>query len=185
MRDKKIERNITLVQEFISLWEDLGKFLHLSPDREISTEDEQKFMEMKSTVARKCQVIQENLEGGFPMEGKILDILSQSPGLKQILTQPMHAKKLQNDWHTTYIGLNKVLGSLEAKKSELARVSRFAFSLHNFVRHPLTTLIFLIAIIMFFYTLLARFLTPEKITEWKEKIPFLSEEEAGDTEQEE
>ncbi|NOZ64776.1 MAG: hypothetical protein GXO71_07660 [Caldiserica bacterium] len=185
MRNKKIEWNINLVREFISQWQDFGNFLHLPPDRDISPEDEQKFMEMKSMIARRCQVLQESLEQGFLAESKILDILSQSPELKQILTQPMHAKKLQNDWHAAYISLNKLLGSLEAKKAELARVSRFGFSFRNFVRHPLTTLVFLIAVIMLFYALLASFLTPEKISALKDKIPFLSGESTGDTEQQE
>ncbi len=185
MRNKKIEWNINLVKEFIAQWQDFGNFLNLPPDREVSAEDEQKFMDMKSMIARRCQVLHESLEQGFMVEGKILDVLSQAPGLQQILTQPMHIKKLQNDWHAAYISLNKLLGGLEAKKAELARVSRFGFSFRNFVRHPLTTLIFLIAVIMLFYAFLASFLTPEKISALKDKLPFLSENAPGDTEQQE
>lgn len=181
MRDKKLEKSISFLKDFINLWQDFGNFLNLSPEREIVSDDEEKFMSMKSAIAQRCQVLQEMLEGGFPMEGKIVDILSQSPSLKQVLTQPMHIKKLQNDWHSAYIGLNKILGSLEAKKDKLSHISGFSVGLKSFLRHPLTVLIFLIAIIMFFYALIARFITPEKISQLKQKIPFLSEESKTDT----
>ena len=181
MRDRKLEQSISFIRDFINLWQDFGNFLNLPPEREIASGDEEKFMSMKSAIAQRCQALQEMLEGGFPMEGKIVDILSQSPGLAQIISQPMHIKKLQNDWHSTYIGLNKVLGSLEAKRGRLLHISRFSLVFKSFVHHPLTVLVFLIAIIMFFYALIARFLTPEKISQLKEKVPFLSEQSKTDT----
>ncbi len=185
MRNRKLEKNIEKVKEFIKLWQDFEVFLNLSQEKEIGEEEERKFRELKSTLARQSESLQESLQGGFVVEGKIMDILSQSPNLAQIIKQPMHLKKLQNDWHSAFIALNKILGSLEAKKDELARISRLGFSFKRFVRHPLTTLIFLILVILLFYTFLARLITPERAKEWKSKLPFVSQPAEEEKESEE
>jgi len=179
MRDKKLERNIEGVKQFISMWQDFSAFLNLPPETEVSEEEEKKFMEIKSAIARKCQQLQEEIEEGFPVEGKIIDILSQSPTLGSILRQPMHLKKLQNDWHSAYISINKLLGSLEAKREALAKVSRVKMLFKKLLTSPLTSFIIMVLLTLFFYTILARLITPEKAEVWKEKLkeklPFLSQ----------
>ncbi|GEM_PF-1216019 len=165
MRDKTLERYIILVREFIRLWEELGEFLHLKVEEKVPEEKEKRFMELKSEIARKSQVLSENLEGGFPVEAQIVDIISQSPSLAQIHSTTLQIKKLQNDWHTTLVALNKILGSLENKREELARVSALGVKFKRFLRHPLTTLIFLIVVIFILYGLASLFLPPPEVKE--------------------
>ena len=122
MRNKKVESDIVDLKEFIQLWVAFGELLKQGGEN-LNAEKEQKFMEAKSLLARKYESISGVLESQYSPDNKISSILSQSVSLNNIASSDMQSRKLGNDWHVSYIFLNKRLGGLEGKREELAKIS--------------------------------------------------------------
>lgn len=87
-------------------------------------------------------------------EDRTFDVISQVMSLRNISTlSPLQLEKLENDWHNSYITLNKILGSLENRKNNLAKINVFAQSCKRIFRNPffaLFLIMLLISIIYFF-----------------------------------
>ena len=125
MRDRKVEADIVALKEFIQLWITFGDFLKQSGEKlaSIDAGKKQEFMESKSLLARKYESISGVIEKQYSPDNKISNILSQSVSLDNIAASDMQSRKLENDWHVSYIFLNKRLGGLEGKRDDLAKVS--------------------------------------------------------------
>ena len=125
MRDRKLEADIIALGEFIQLWVAFGDLLKQGEEKLASKDagKEQEFMESKSLLARKYESIIGILEGQYSPDNKISSILSQSVSLSNIAASDMQSRKLENDWHVSYIFLNKRLGGLEGQRKELAKIS--------------------------------------------------------------
>ena len=125
MRDRKVEADIIALKEFIQLWITFGDFLKQSGEKlaSIDAGKKQEFMESKSLLARKYESISSVIEKQYSPDNKISNILSQSVSLDNIAASDMQSRKLENDWHVSYIFLNKRLGGLEGKRDDLAKVS--------------------------------------------------------------
>ena len=125
MRDRKVEADIVALKEFIQLWITFGDFLKQSGEKSASIDavKKQEFMESKSLLARKYESISSVLEKQYSPDNKISSILSQSVSLDNIAASDMQSRKLENDWHVSYIFLNKRLGGLEGERDDLAKVS--------------------------------------------------------------
>jgi len=125
MRDRKVEADIVALKEFIQLWITFGDFLKQSGEKlaSIDAGKKQEFMESKSLLARKYESISSVIEKQYSPDNKISNILSQSVSLDNIAASDMQSRKLENDWHVSYIFLNKRLGGLEGKRDDLAKVS--------------------------------------------------------------
>jgi len=125
MRDRKLEADIIALGEFIQLWVAFGDLLKQGGEKLASKDagKEQEFMESKSLLARKYESIIGILEGQYSPDNKISSILSQSVSLSNIAASDMQSRKLENDWHVSYIFLNKRLGGLEGQRKELAKIS--------------------------------------------------------------
>ena len=125
MRDRKVEADIVALKEFIQLWITFGDFLKQSGEKSASIDavKKQEFMESKSLLARKYESISSVLEKQYSPDNKISSILSQSVSLDSIAASDMQSRKLENDWHVSYIFLNKRLGGLEEQKEQLAKIS--------------------------------------------------------------
>ena len=122
MRDRKIESDIIALKEFVQLWVAFGDLLKQGREN-LDAEKEPEFMESKSLLARKYESISGILESKYSPDNKISSILSQSVSLSNIAASDMQSRKLENDWHVSYIFLNKRLGGLEGKREELAKIS--------------------------------------------------------------
>ncbi len=122
MRNRKVESDIIALKEFIQQWVAFGDLLKQDGEN-LDAEKEQKFMGSKSLLARKYESISGILESQYSPDNKISSILSQSVSLSNIAASDMQSRKLENDWHVSYIFLNKRLGGLEGQKEELAKIS--------------------------------------------------------------
>ncbi len=146
MRDRKVEADIVALKEFIQLWVAFGDLL--KQDREnLGTEKEQEFMESKSLLARKYESISGILESQYSPDNKISSILSQSVSLSNIAASDMQSRKLENDWHVSYILLNKRLGGLEGQKEALAKISTLGTVIMPKIRRGLIKLFVFVVII--------------------------------------
>ncbi|MCK4262123.1 hypothetical protein KAU86_00095 [bacterium] len=126
MRNKKLERKIVLLKEFIDEWIRFRDFLKGDlKDSEVSAEEERKFLEIKSLIARKYQGLVQALGEEFSPDNRITEIISQAVSLEGLAgTSGMRFGKIENDWHQSYIRLNEFLGGLESQRDQIAKISR-------------------------------------------------------------
>jgi len=110
--------SIATAKEFIELWK---KFNHIYKEAmknaSITEEEEELFLETKSIVARKFQMLVDSLPVERPTIDRVYDIINQTISLKSISTLSEEAlKRIESDWHQAYISLNRLLGHLEAQR---------------------------------------------------------------------
>jgi len=155
MGKRQIDNSKDKVKEFLELW---VKFNQLYKDAmkksTITQEEEQSFLETKSIIARKFQALADSLSIDRSTIERTYDIINQILSLKGIstLSEP-ELKKIDNDWHESYIFLNRLLGHLEAKREDVSnaqgtvvgRVSR------SIVRTVMYVLFFIVLISVILY----------------------------------
>ncbi len=129
-----LERKIELLKEFIEEWVEFRDFLKGAlKDKTLSAEEEKKFLEIKSLVTRKYQGLIQVLGGEEPPDDRLMDIVSHAVSLESLGgTSDIQFRKIENDWHLSYIHLNELLGSLESERDQLVEVSRVKTILSRF-----------------------------------------------------
>ncbi|MBU0478682.1 hypothetical protein KKC91_08955 [bacterium] len=149
MRDRKLEADIIALKGFIQLWVAFGDLLKQGGENltSVNPVKEQEFMESKSLLARKYESIGNILERQYSPDNKISSILSQSVSLSNIAASDMQSRKLGNDWHVSYIFLNKRLGGLEGQKEALSKISKIGTVIIPKIRKGLIKL-FIFAILI-------------------------------------
>lgn len=156
MIDRGLELKIKRLKEFMELWIKFHDMYKDAISREtISPQEEHAFLETKSIIARKYQALRDQLEISSSYEDKTFDVISQLLSLKSVAAiSDLSLHKIENDWHNSYILLNKLLGELEGKQEALRRVSRIGLFIKNLAANPIANLIFVIIIILAVYFLL-------------------------------
>jgi hypothetical protein len=156
MIDKNLESKIKRVKEFTQLWIKFHDMYKNAVNREtITPEEEKAFLETKSLIARKYQALKEYLGVSSSYDDRTFDVISQLLSLKGVATtSDLSLHKIENDWHNSYIVLNKLLGELEAKEENLRRVSRTKVFLQGLAGSPFINLVLLIIVILAIYMVL-------------------------------
>jgi len=159
MIDKNLEARMKQLNEFIELWKTFYELYKRALEQQSFTDDEERnFLELKSSLARKYQGIMDSLGIKPTAEDRTFDVISQVMSLKSInMLSPLQMEKMENDWHNSYITLNKILGSLENKKNELAKVNVFAQTSKRILTNPFFALFLIITVISIIYFLLRNF----------------------------
>ncbi len=186
MKDKRLESKIKNIKEFMELWikfHDLYK--KALSDHIVSPEEEKNFLETKSLIARKYQMLKESLALEPSADDRTFDVITQVLSLESISTlSDLSIKKIESDWHNSYIQLNKMLGELENKTEELKSVSSLVVFLRKILVNPITNLLFLIIFIILVYLLIIYYVkenNPNLLkTNEGDKIKFESSEKSGE-----
>lgn len=172
MKDRKLERDIKDIKEFIDLWVSFKDQFHSASQKEhISPEEEKKFLETKSLIARKYETVARIFD---TPDDKAMDIVAQVVSLDSAAKMSeMQLKKLENDWHFSYINFNKLLGSLENTREELAKISGFKLALRKALFNPFMLLVWIIILIIIVFMVLQK---TELIDNIKEKLNLPTKE---------
>lgn len=159
MIDRALENRITQLNEFVDLWALFHESYKRAIDQQSFTEEEEKsFLELKSNLARKYQGLMDSLGIKSTAEDRTFDVISQVMSLRTVASlSPLQMQKLENDWHNSYITLNKILGSLENRKAELAKISAFGKLCSKFFTNPFFVLILIIIVITVIYYFIKNF----------------------------
>ena len=160
MVDKELEKKIKQLKEFMELWIKFHElYKSATKNRVISPDEEKAFLETKSLIARKYQALMDNLNIEPTAEDKTLDIISQILSLETVSSiSDMQMRKIEGDWHESYISLNKLLGKLDNKKEELAKINTGRVIAKKILFNPLSMLIFIVIVIILIYLASIRFL---------------------------
>jgi len=159
MIDKTVENRIAQLEDFINLWASFFALYKRVSNQNTFTEEEEKgFLELKSTLARKYQGLMDSLGIKPTAEDRTFDVISQVMSLKSVANlSPLQGEKMENDWHNSYITLNKILGSLENKKTEMAKINPLALNIKKLFSNPVFALVLMVIVITFVYYVLKLF----------------------------
>jgi hypothetical protein len=117
---------IAKTKEFIELWKKFNQIYKEAMGKTAITEEEEDlFLETKSIVARKFQTLVDSLSIERSTIDRTYDVINQILSLRSISTLSEESlRKISNDWHQSYISLNRLLGHLEADKDSAMEKNR-------------------------------------------------------------
>lgn len=114
----QLERRVELCKEFMNDWLLFNQILSAYPSPGVNKAQlENQFLKIKSKLAREHRVLKDTLLDDYNIDGNTMNIISGATSLENIYAQSeVSVKKLQNEWHRSFISINETLGALEDKK---------------------------------------------------------------------
>ncbi len=147
MRDRNLERNIQRAEAFVERWKELSQFLDRGfKGGEFKNEEEAAFLQLKSRIAQEHELLTITLGPEAERDDRGLRLLNSVPSLSAFkdLADGM-SKKLATEWHTTYMGLQALLGRLRGRQAQLAGISTFRVAVQRVFANPLVILLVMTA----------------------------------------
>lgn len=159
MKSQELENKIEALKEFIDLW---IKFHNLYTEavKNSATNPaaEKEFLDLKSLLARRYQALLDALNIQHTTEDRTFDVITQLLSLRDAVSiSELQMQKIENDWHNSFISLNKWLGTLEHRQNTLAKVSATKIFMDKLSHGPLTSLLAIIAAIIIIYIIYVKF----------------------------
>ena len=110
----RLENRIAVCREYISLWMNFFRFFAEDlTDKEITPEEEKGFFQVSSQLARKHFLFVEQMGGTFDRGNDVMSVLCSSVSLSNIQGMQENTRsKLELDWHSLFLDMNKALGRL-------------------------------------------------------------------------
>lgn len=110
----RTEAEIEEVRSFVENWILYMKmFKKAHYGGEISREDEQNFLKLKSLVARKHQYLMDSLAQDYIAAKPVTKILSLCVNLQTVTrVNRSHYVDIETKWHDTFLALNETMGHL-------------------------------------------------------------------------
>lgn len=114
MKTQVIAANLEGFKNLLQLWVSFRKYFQRSFTSEpISRQEEQDFLELKSTLAKSYRALAQRSNELFYYGGdKILEILRQSISVGHLRALPIGDKRmLYTNWHTVFVYLSRTVGA--------------------------------------------------------------------------
>ena len=151
---------IAKTKEFIELWKKFNQIYKEAMGKTAITEEEEDlFLETKSIVARKFQTLVDSLSIERSTIDRTYDVINQILSLRSISTLSEESlRKISNDWHQSYISLNRLLGHLEAEKNTAVEKDKISLkqvlaAIVRFVLYAVIIATFVMVILFFIHVL--------------------------------
>lgn len=157
MIDPAVERQYSDTKELLALWRTFYDFFVMGVKNDnITPEKEGQFLEIKSRIAMLHDSFMEALTHNQNIGQEVLNIISRAITLRHLGKQSTaDIKKMEIEWHESYLLLNETIGVLEEKRNELAlinerqyRAGKVAGAAKQKVNNFLTSPMFKIAVII-------------------------------------
>jgi hypothetical protein len=125
MIDSAVERQYSDSKELLALWRVFHDFFVMGVKGDnLTPEKEAQFLELKSKIAMLHDSFMEALTHDQNIGQEVLNIVSRAITLKHLSKQSAaDIKKMEIEWHESYLLLNETIGSLEDKRNELSNVN--------------------------------------------------------------
>lgn len=116
---EELDRRVSMCREFMNDWLLFNQILSAYPSPGVNKAQlENQFLKIKSKLAREHNVLRESLQADYQIDGNTMNIIATATNLETIYSQSEVAvKKLQGEWHRSFISINETLGSVEDKKA--------------------------------------------------------------------
>lgn len=118
-KNPEVEEKIRNVREFIDSFLTffrLVKTAYKEPEALPTREQEEQFLRLKSSIARRHQILLESLGKDYISAERITPLLSSTVTLRN--TKTFHEefyRKVEKQWHTVFLHLYETLGQLRYK----------------------------------------------------------------------
>ena len=114
-----LTRRVSMVREFMNDWLLFNQILSAYPSPGVNKAQlENQFLKVKSKLAREHNVLKEAIQSDYKIDKNTMQIVSTATNLESIYSQSEVAvKKLQGEWHKSFISINETLGQIEDKKA--------------------------------------------------------------------
>lgn len=112
-KDGNVNVSMDDIQGFINIWKTFSEILNNSLEKnDITKEEEDAFLEIKTQIARKQAILASNgLLGQGKLGEEILGVTSQVVSLQDAKEiSPTQIKRIKGEWHTIYLSLNSIVG---------------------------------------------------------------------------
>lgn len=115
----ELTRRVSMVREFMNDWLLFNQILSAYPSPGVNKAQlENQFLKVKSKLAREHNVLKEAIQSDYKIDKNTMQIVATSTNLESIYSQSEVAvKKLQGEWHRSFISINETLGQIEDKKA--------------------------------------------------------------------
>ncbi len=125
MIDPEVERQYADTKELLALWQEFYEYFEMAKKGEnLTPEKEEAFLELKSKIAMLHDSFMDALTHDQNIGQNILDIVTRSISLKHLNRQNIaDIKKMEIEWHESYLLLNETIALLEEKRQQLATMS--------------------------------------------------------------
>jgi hypothetical protein len=125
MIDPTVERQYSDTKELLALWRTFYDYFVLGVKNDNITPDkESQFLEIKSRIAMLHDSFMESLTKNQIIGQEVLSLISRAITLRHLSKQSTaDVKKMEIEWHESYLLLNETIGVLEDKRNELAQVN--------------------------------------------------------------
>jgi hypothetical protein len=147
MRDRNLEKNIQRVEAFVESWKRLSQFLDRGfKGEQFTGEEEGAFLQLKSEITQEHELMKVTLATEAERDDRALRLLNGVPSLSSFKELPEGmGKKIATEWHTTYLGLQALLGRLRGRQAQLRSINTFKVGARNVFANPLVILLFMLA----------------------------------------
>ncbi|HIA48582.1 MAG TPA: hypothetical protein EYN96_11595 [Candidatus Hydrogenedentes bacterium] len=114
----ELSRRVSMVREFMNDWLLFNQILSAYPSPGVNKAQlENQFLKVKSKLAREHNVLKDAIQSDYKIDKNTMQIVATSTNLESIYSQSEVAvKKLQGEWHRSFISINETLGQIEDKK---------------------------------------------------------------------
>lgn len=127
MRNKKLDKLIDQMENYLECWKQFNQFVNLGRAKKFSPEDDTQFLEVKSLIIQQLELIMAAVEVHSPTKEEIHALVGNAPSLRYLSELSEGAlRNLENQWHRIYIGWHAILGQLKVKQRQEESISTFA-----------------------------------------------------------
>ncbi len=114
-----MDRKVSMCREFMNDWLLFNQILSAYPSPGVNKAQlENQFLKIKSKLAREHNVLKDQLGSDYKIDSNTMGIVSGATNLETVYAQSEVAvKKLQGEWHRSFISINETLGAIEDKKA--------------------------------------------------------------------
>ena len=120
MRNKKLDRVIQQMENYLECWKQFNSFVNLARSKKFGPDDENQFLEIKSVITQEVEMIFAAMDVFSPTREDVISLISSAPSLRYL--SEMHegsVRGLESQWHKIYIGWHSILGQLKVKQMQL------------------------------------------------------------------
>ncbi len=140
MIDLKVEKQLEDCRSLAAAWRKFHDFFAIGvKGTDVTPDKEATFLENKSNIAMLHDAFMEALTHDQNIGQNVLSIVARCITLRHINKLSIaEIKKIEIEWHESYLLLNETIGYLEEKKDKLATVSGFQYAMSGFQKKLVT-----------------------------------------------
>ena len=149
MRDRRLERQVEALDDFIERWQKLRGIFQSAQQRQPPTEpQEAEFLLLKGELAQDYESLMTETATEREPGDQTAEVLAAAASLQRLNQQDdAELRVLEAAWHRSYLHLQGLLGRLKARKLQLASVSVVGYYIGRVLRNPVVILLLLGAMV--------------------------------------